>query len=60
MTKSSFGLKVAKLAGIEDSIIEKAREKSIQYDTKMIGNYLETEQIYKDVMQKLGLTQLIL
>lgn len=59
-TKSSFGLKVAKLAGIEEKIIERAKEKSLQYDAKMIGNYLETDKVYKHIMRELDLTDLVL
>lgn len=59
-TKSSFGIKVAKLAGIEDSIIERAKEKSLMYDAKMIGNYLETDEVYKTIMSEIGLQNLII
>ena len=58
-TKSSFGIKVAKLAGIQDSIIEKAKEKSLMYDAKMVGNYLETDEVYKNIMREIGLENLI-
>ena len=47
VTESSFGIQVAKIAGLSPEILHKAEEMSFNYERGMQGVYDETDRVYK-------------
>lgn len=49
VTESSFGVKVAKIAGIKQDILTNAENMSLKFDKGMIGVFQETNTLWKNI-----------
>ena len=57
VTKSSFGVQVARLAGLGEEVLESAKESSLEFERGMLGAYRETDQAYLAAIKDLGLEE---
>ena len=55
VTESSFGVKVAKIAGIKQDILENANDMSLKFDKGMIGVFEETDTLWRSICKEMDI-----
>lgn len=55
VAKSSFGIEVARIANVEEELLEIAVEKSVEHSKRFMKSDRETERRYNEVMEDLGM-----
>jgi DNA mismatch repair protein MSH6 len=55
VTESSFGIQVAKIAGIKDDILTNAEAMSLKFDRGMVGVFEETDKLWKNIVEEFNI-----